>query len=65
MNDRMNVLSGHLECNFVLVVLTELIGSMLSVVSIRSFNSYIVTKGRVLSTDEVFTCSESPGCPIT
>ena len=41
MNDRMNVLSGHLECNLVLVVLTELIGSMLSVVSIRSFNSYI------------------------
>ena len=45
----MNALSGHLKGNLVLVVLTELIGSMLSVVSIRGFNSYKVTKGRVLS----------------
>ena len=43
----MNALSGHLKGNLVLVVLTELIGSMLSVVSIRGFNSYKVTKGRV------------------
>ena len=62
----MNALSGHLKGNLVLVVLTELIGSMLSVVSIRGFNSYKVTKGRVLSIQySVFTCSESPGCPIT
>ena len=43
----MNALSGHLKGNLVLVVLTELLGSMLSVVSIRGFNSYKVTKGRV------------------
>ena len=66
----MNALSGHLKGNLVLVVLTELIGSMLSVVSIRGFNSYKVTKGRIRvlgiqMKDEVFTCSESPGCPIT